>query len=123
MKSKAKGKRGELAAVDYLKSLGFVDARRTQQYNGIGLGDVVCPDSLPHVHIEVKVGGRLDVDSQRLRDACKQAERDADGKAWCVLWKPDRKQWRLTCAVPRVLTATGDESVCWCLLHLNGGVK
>lgn len=98
--SRAKGKRGELEAVKYLKSLGFSDARRTQQYNGLGRGDVECPESLPCLHIEVKFGYPIetfDLGTEQLFKACRQAVDDAKGDAWAVLWKPKgRRQWRLT---------------------------
>lgn len=97
--SRAKGKRGELEAVKYLKSLGFADARRTQQYNGLGKGDVICPESLPRLHFEVKFGvGGLDLGTSLLADAIAQAQRDAPAlKNWAVLWKPKGvRQWRLT---------------------------
>ena len=99
--SKQKGKRGELEAVRFLKSLGFTDARRTAQYCGAdGDGDVVCPDTLPDVHFEVKFGyppTTLDVGTSALMDACKQAIRDGGGKPWVVLWRPKhRTVWRMT---------------------------
>jgi hypothetical protein len=102
--SKAKGKRGELEAVKFLKRLGFADAKRTQQFNGLGRGDVECPESLPNIHFEVKFGysrGVLDIGTHALREACKQAARDADAGGrdsfWVVLWKPKgAQQWRVS---------------------------
>lgn len=99
MNSRAKGKRGELAAVALLKSLGFT-ARRTQQYSGTaGTSDVVA-DELPYVHIEVKIGGTLGdwrPGSPRLAKACAQAKRDCPPRhAWVVMHKPDRGAWLFT---------------------------
>lgn len=98
--SKRKGKRGELEAVKFLKSLGFEDARRTQQYNGDGDSDVVCPDSLPRLSIEVKFGydrTAFDFESAKFVAALYQADRDADGKPWAILWRPNRcAVWRCT---------------------------
>lgn len=96
--SRAKGSRGERLCRDFLKSLGFEGVKRTQQYNGLAdQGDVHAP-TIPDVHIEVKVGAvaKWDLGTQYLHEACKQARRDAKGKPWVVLWKPDRKCWRLT---------------------------
>jgi Holliday junction resolvase len=108
-----KGKRGEREAVKYLKSLGFADAVRTQQYNGLGDSDVICPESLPGVHIEVKFGGgRMDLGLSGLHKAVTQARRDSDGGSWVVLWKPMRQQWRLTWdAMGVVATVCGDEDI------------
>ena len=97
--SRAKGCRGELLARDLLIRLGFKGARRTQQFNGLAEdGDVDGGPQLSNVHIEVKVGAvrEWDLGTKKLSEACKQAKRDAKGKPWVVLWKPDRKCWRLT---------------------------
>lgn len=100
--SNRKGKDGERFAVNFLKDLGYIDARRTQQYRGgQQSADVECPDSLPHLHIEVKCGrasqGKIDLGCTGLTAACEQAARDSDGRPWCVLWKPTGcSQWRLT---------------------------
>lgn len=116
MNSKQKGNRGERLGRDYLKSLGFGDARRTQQYSGTeGPSDVVCPLSLPDLHIEVKFGTsnkgkRMDLGCEGLTEALDQAKRDAGQNPWCVLWKPDRKPWRLSWRNTDgiTLTACGD---------------
>ena len=96
-----KGKAGERAAAAFLRHLGFPDAIRSEQHSGKGgHGDVMCPNLLPNIHFEVKFGmprEKFDDGSKALRHACLQARRDADGRAWCVLWKPYRCQsWRLT---------------------------
>ena len=97
-----KGKAGERDAVKYLKSLCFEDAQRTVQYNGAGgVGDVVCPESLPHLHIEVKwhVEG-MELGTVKFREALRQAEKDCpEDCEWVLLWKPKAagaNQWRLS---------------------------
>lgn len=111
--SRAKGKRGELEAVKYLKSLGYDDARRTQQYNGDGYSDVIAPETLPILHIEVKFGYPLktfDLGSKCFREAVEQCVRDSNGLPWIVLWKPKgHRMWRGTTLVNGLLvTATGE---------------
>lgn len=101
LKSRNKGKRGEREAVSFLKSIGFEDARRTQQYNGDGDSDVVCPESLPHVHIEVKYGydrNKFDLGSALLSDAVTQATEDCtENMVPVVLWRPKGcRAWRMT---------------------------
>lgn len=100
--SKSKGRRGEQECVKFLKSLGFEDAKRTAQYNGLlGKGDVVCEWSLPGLNIEVKFGyskDQFDLNSTLFQQACAQAARDSpDGKKWVLLWKPKGgRYWRIT---------------------------
>lgn len=101
LKSRNKGKRGEREAVSFLKSIGFEDARRTQQYNGDGDSDVVCPESLPHVHIEVKYGynrHEFDLGTARFKDAVTQATEDCpEHMVPVVLWRPRGNSiWRMT---------------------------
>lgn len=96
MMQRRKGKRGEQEAVNTLKGWGFPDARRTKQHDGKDSADVECPETLPGVWIEVK---RMGADSafrpgsKALLDACNQAARDAAGRPWVVLWRPDRSPW------------------------------
>ena len=99
--SNAKGKRGEREAVKFLKELGHADAQRTQQYNGLGLSDVICPDTLARVHIEVKFGypaNRFSVTSELLRQAFWQASNDCtQGLRPCVLWRnKGATVWQIT---------------------------
>lgn len=53
--SRAKGKRGELEAVKFLRSLGFT-ARRGQQFSGGPDSADVEVEELSNVYIEVKRG-------------------------------------------------------------------
>ena len=96
MNSRDKGKRGEREAAKYLRELGFEDAVRTQQYNGLGESDVICPMSLPNLHIEVKYGKSYQLGNAAWEDALFQADRDAKGKPWVVLWRENRQKWRLS---------------------------
>lgn len=92
--SNRKGKRGEREAAHFLQRW-FPSARRTQQYNGDGLSDVVC-DELPNLHIEVKYGYPLTdfhEGSANWWKAVSQANRDADGKPWVILWRTSRSRW------------------------------
>ena len=77
LKSRSKGKRGERELVKFLKSLGFEDAKRTQQHCGAaGDSDVVCPESLPNIHFECKLGydrATIDVGTKGLEMAMDQA--------------------------------------------------
>lgn len=124
--SRAKGKRGELEARDYLRSLGFTGAFRTQQFCGKGTSDVTVPE-LPGVHIEVKYGypiSSFDLCTQKHIDACQQASDDAgNGREWVVLWKPYRyKTWRLSYQGEYgINTLSHDYAIKAALLGLNGG--
>ena len=98
--SKRKGKRGELELVKLLKSLGFHDAKRSQQYKGTADScDVECSDTLPNVHFECKVGysGRLDHGTDLLESFRDKAMEELMGttKRAVIFWKPDRKCWRM----------------------------
>lgn len=90
MSSQRRGKNWELKAVQLLKSLGFHDAERTAQHCGRDgqIGDVVCPESLPNVHIEVKGGySGIKLHSQQVSVWCEQAARDCPADSqWVVLW-------------------------------------
>ena len=108
--SRQKGKRGEREAVQFLKSLGFTGARRSQQYcGGTESSDVIVPE-LPSVHFEVKYGypiGKFDICTALFQQACKQADKDSGYGVWVVLWKPKYyKEWRLSFRDSWELTVT-----------------
>ena len=90
--SKRKGKRGELELVKLLHSLGFADARRAQQYKGTADScDVECPESLPRIHFECKVGysGKLDHGTKLLDAIREKAIAEAGpSKHAVVCWRP-----------------------------------
>lgn len=72
MNSRAKGCRGEREWRDILRSHGFTNARRGQQFaGGSDSPDVVCPE-LPDIHFEVKrvqTGNPYKWMAQAIRDA------------------------------------------------------
>lgn len=124
LKSRRKGKVGELEAVHYLHSLGYPTAQRGQQRSGLETADVVC-DALAHVHIEVKYGYPTSfvVGCVEWRDACQQAKNDSRNRGWCVLWRNKGSRiWRLSCQgfepyAP--ITVAGDDAILSCLKWLN----
>lgn len=89
--SKRKGKIGELEWANFLKDHGFEDARRTQQYSGVGgTGDVIGLDG--H-HCEVKR-----VEKLNLLKAMQQAQRDSEGtdNIPIVAHRRNRGEWLVT---------------------------
>lgn len=93
-----KGKVAERDAAKFLRSLGFADARRTQQHTGdAGDSDVVCPDSLPDVFIEVKSDRRARLGGAFLWKAyLKAVEQSEKSKQYpVVLWRQPGSGWRL----------------------------
>ena len=112
-----KGKRGEREARDYLRSLGYTDATRTQQHNGIGLSDISCPKSLPGIHIEVKYGysrNQFSIGSALWQDAIDQADEDSSLPLWVVLWRENRCTiWKMTffSDIWGPVTVAGDVSI------------
>ncbi len=141
MNSRAKGKRGELAACAYLRSLGF-DAQRGAR-NGVKGGKDIMSVELSGVHIEVKCRESIDLGRKELDKAMKQAREDAGTESrqvqyengeyareydelprpYAVLWKPNRKPWRLTFVAERppiMVTACGDGPIKQALIWLKG---
>ena len=107
-----KGKEGERQAARFLRSLGYADAYRGQQYSGVEGRDAVIP-SRPNVHVEAKYGygtsATNHVGSAHLREWYAQARRDAGDRFPIVLWKPFRaRAWRLTCLWYGVLATVTD---------------
>lgn len=124
MNSRAKGKRGELAACAYLRSLGF-DAQRGAR-NGVKGGKDIISVELSGVHIEVKCRESIDLGRKELDKAMKQAREDAgtESRQYAVLWKPNHKPWRLTFIAERppiMVTACGDGPIKQALIWLKGG--
>jgi Holliday junction resolvase len=123
--SRRKGKAGELEAVHYLRDIGFPDARRSQQFNGLGDSDITCEESLPNVHIECKRRKDICVGTASHQAAILQAASECGEKEWCVLWRRDGARiWKLT-FVPQFpqhpSTVSGDEAIAACLSWLNSG--
>ena len=90
MNSRQKGKRGELELAKVLRSLGYEEARRGQQYSGAnGDADVV---GVPGLHIECKR-----VESLNVEAALKQAESDAPGgQIPVVMHRKNGDGWKVT---------------------------
>ena len=92
MNSKQKGKRGELEAAEMLRSVGFINARRTAQYCGsTGQADDVV--GVEGLHIEVKRCERLEITKW-----IQQAERDTTDTniTPVVLHRRSREPWYVT---------------------------
>lgn len=89
MNSRAKGKRGELAARDGIRQHLGVGARRTQQHCG-RYGDADLDVDMPGTHFEVK--NVKSIAAARFMD---QAVRDAkaDGDLPLVLMRENRGDW------------------------------
>ena len=126
--SNAKGKAGERLLCKYLKSLGYHDAQRTQQYNGLGLSDVICPETLPNLHIECKFGypiSTFDLETSKFTDAVEQCIEDSDGNPWALFWKPKHyRNWRLSFLskhLTQLVTTTGNRNIDNTLQHLSSG--
>ena len=83
-----KGKRGEREFSAFLRDHGFNDARRGQQYSGIGGEDVI---GIPAYHVEVKRVERLNI-----HDAMNQSIRDADNQIPIVAHRKNRTAWLVT---------------------------
>lgn len=120
-----KGKSGEREAANYLRSIGFPSAHRTQQHNGVGKSDVFA-DELPRVHIEVKAGiaNGFDVGTKLWAAACDQAYEDSgQHPGWCVLWrKKSDPIWKLSFKshwLGLIVTVAGDTAINICLRRLN----
>jgi hypothetical protein len=95
--SKRKGIRGELEACAALKSLGL-QARRAQQYQGLGSAGDVIIDGAPEVHVEVKSLAFIAV-----YNYLEQATRDSRGrKVEMALCKANRKPWFVACYVEQL---------------------
>lgn len=99
--SRRKGKRVELMACEFLRSLGFT-CRRGQQFAGGTDSPDVIVEELPGVHIEVKGDNSIRLGNKAWQDAMAQAFADADGKYPVLLWYVGRGQdgkigWRMSC--------------------------
>jgi Holliday junction resolvase len=123
MNSRSKGKRGELQAAAYLRSLGFASARRGAQHRGGTDSPDVLADELPGVHIEVKHRAGIDLGTAELDNAMTQADTDAGpDREPVVMWRRNRIAWRLTWIERGVqLTTTGDAEIAATLRRLNAG--
>lgn len=109
--SRQKGSRVEREAAKYLTRLGFPSSRNAR--NGLSKPDLETP--FVRLHLEVKGDQSIGLDTKALTAACNQAKRDAatnERPAWAVLWKVDRKGWRLTFPYGMTYpTVAGDEDI------------
>lgn len=130
--SKQKGSRGERTVRDYLRGLGFADARRTAQYCGkAGDSDIVCPETLPNLHLEVKFGYPIetfDLSNNGISNAVQQCITDCKpGQTWVILWKPKHhRSVRLTYSdadTGCLCTVCGDRDIKHTLERLNGDTQ
>lgn len=88
--SRDKGKRGERAWRNVLRSEGFAKAYRAQQYCGSNdSADVICPE-LPTLHFEVKIGNQVPV---KIYDFMTQAVNDCAANTPIVACKRDNCEW------------------------------
>lgn len=109
------GKIGERAAAKLLRSMGFTDARRTEQHTGnAGDSDVTCPESLPDIFIEVKNTKAATLGGEYLDRAMALAASQAFEvhQTPVILWNERSKGWRLYCYIrvddsPILATFTG----------------
>lgn len=88
MNSKRKGKEGELELASLLRSQGYADARRSQQYAGINSdADVV---GIKGLHIECKRAERVSDEA-----FIQQAERDSRaGDVPIVMFRRNKEKWK-----------------------------
>lgn len=130
--SQNKGKNGEREAAKYLNSLGFTAVRACQL--GVTDGRDVIVKDLPNVYLEVKRVEGLDLGTKQLMDALLQAEKKTCGVArggdvpwgpFAVLWRPSRKDWRMTFYDDKcgLVTVFRDQDIKANLVMLNGGSK
>lgn len=88
MNSKAKGNRGERELANLLKSQGHENAKRGQQYCGIGQADVV---GIEGIHIECKRQQQVS-DEKWLQ----QSERDAKpNEIPVVIYRRNHEKWKI----------------------------
>lgn len=90
--SKTKGKVGELEFVKKCKEQGYLNVRRTAQYNGKELDSKADVVNLPYIHAEVKRVERLNI-----YDAVEQAQRDCKLQELpTVFHRKNNKEWLAT---------------------------
>lgn len=80
----------------FFRGLGFtVSERQAQARGGVRDGNELTING--QIKVECKRSSAVDVGTKALGDACAQAERDAKGERWVVVWKrPRRHQIMLT---------------------------
>ena len=120
-----KGKRGERAAVNRLRELGFDDAQRNPQSRGDRQQEVECPKSLPNIHFEVKYNvTEFKLGTKLWVSAMGQAIHDAEerGRVPVLLWTAKGcNQWYATYhdVGLGVFATVPEEDLVIVLKHLN----
>lgn len=97
MNQNQKGKRIERDLVAWLKENGIESVRRTKQYNGEGLSDVVAPEELPSFHLESKGTKTSKIPRSVLKKWFKQLEDDCKGLLPILFQRPNNKD--LVCLI------------------------
>jgi len=78
-----------------LKEYGFVNAKRSQQYCGLGENSADITDALPNIHIECKR-----VESLNIIKAMEQAKNDANkGNFPTVFHRKNNQKWLVTMGI------------------------
>lgn len=105
MNSKRKGNAGELELLHQLEARGITARRNDQKWTG-GLDnpDIAADVRGLPLHIEVKRTERL-----RLREALRQAERDAAGRVPVVAFRGNREPWRVVLRLEDFLKLTVED--------------
>lgn len=103
-----KGKRGERQACELLKSLGY-EAARSVQYCGRSETSEDLRHSVPGVRLEVKHGYSDATEADKRGWLSKLETERTAGEVAVVLWRPDRKAWRMLWRLsPEVVVETTD---------------
>lgn len=90
--SKDKGARGERELASKFREYGFVNAKRSQQYCGLGENSADITDALPDIHVECKRVEKLNISN-----AMEQATRDANkGNFPTVFHRKNNEKWLVT---------------------------
>ena len=90
--SRDKGARGERELASKFRDYGFVNAKRSQQYCGLGENSADITDALPYIHVECKR-----VEKLNLSNAMQQAMNDAnEGNMPTVFHRKNGEKWLVT---------------------------
>lgn len=79
---------------EWLRSMGAVSARRTKQFNGEGLSDVVAPDELSRWHIESKATKSSILPRSVIKKWIKQIDADCPpDMVPVIINQPNNSEW------------------------------
>jgi Holliday junction resolvase len=93
--SRDKGARGERELASKFREYGFTEAKRSQQYCGLGENSADITDALPNIHVECKRVEKLNIST-----AMEQAVRDANkGNLPTVFHRKNNEKWLVTMRV------------------------